>query len=77
MGAKLFYRQQLVAMTREQFVGFGGADSGCAGLVHSGRGGGNAYKSNVLAAWSDRSAYRAAQITFGQNRSELAPTTGK
>jgi CubicO group peptidase (beta-lactamase class C family) len=48
MGAKLFDRHQLVAMNREQFVGFGGADSGCAGLVHSGSGGGNAYKSNVL-----------------------------
>jgi D-alanyl-D-alanine carboxypeptidase len=48
MGAKLFDRQQLVAMNREQFVGFGGADSGCGGLVHSGSGGGDAYKSNVL-----------------------------
>jgi D-alanyl-D-alanine carboxypeptidase len=48
MGAKLFDRQQLAAMNREQFVNFGGADSGCAGLVHSGSGAGNAYKSNIL-----------------------------
>jgi hypothetical protein len=41
-------QQRHIAFKRHQAGGFGGADSGCAGLVHSGSGGGNAYKTNVL-----------------------------